>query len=192
MATLYPDRVFLSMCHRPNVAGLSMLYKVRTLITIIIMHLLYSNALLCICAENPWVLFSSWALITDCHLQLLECQVRFDGQALLWLSFLSLIRGRRFGGQCMLFKVYSNSNNCLFGELPSAFHICHNSSIKVCNLQNGFPATKSSNVEWPSMCLTPEHWMGLLKEQWILNTERIACICVCTSVRVVFLCTQLH
>ena len=40
MATFYPDRGFLSICHRPHVAGLSMLFKVRTLITIIIIHLL--------------------------------------------------------------------------------------------------------------------------------------------------------
>ena len=36
------------------------------------------------------------------------------------LSFLSLCHRRRVAGLSMLYKVNSNSNHCLFSELPSA------------------------------------------------------------------------
>ena len=62
-----------------------------------------------------------WWSAAECHLQLLARQVylvaRYNQ------SFLSLCHRRHVAGLCMLHKVNSNSNRCLFCELPSASSI---------------------------------------------------------------------
>ena len=54
------------------------------------------------------------------HLQLLERQVYSVATLCPDLSFFSLCYLHRVAGLIMLYKVYSNSNYCLFSELPSA------------------------------------------------------------------------
>ena len=61
-----------------------------------------------------------WESATECHLQLLERQVYSVARLCPDQSFLSLCHRRRVTGLSMLYKVNSNSNHCLFSELPSA------------------------------------------------------------------------
>ena len=61
-----------------------------------------------------------WRSAAECHLLLLELHV----YSVAWLcsdqTLLSLCHRRHVAAQCMLYKVNSNSNHCLFDELPSA------------------------------------------------------------------------
>ena len=82
-----------------------------------------SVLLRCYCAfVKPILEYCSpvWVSAAECHLQRLECQVFLVS----WLcpdqSFLSLSHWRHVAALWMLYKVNSNSNHCLFGELPSA------------------------------------------------------------------------
>ena len=61
-----------------------------------------------------------WWSAAKCHLQLLDRQVYSVARLLNDHSFLSLCHRRRVAGLSMLYKVNSNSNHCLFSELPSA------------------------------------------------------------------------
>ena len=56
----------------------------------------------------------------ECHLKLLKRQVYSVARLCPDQSFLSLCHRRRVAGLCMLYKGNSNSNQCLFSELPSA------------------------------------------------------------------------
>ena len=56
----------------------------------------------------------------ECHLQLLESQAYSVAGVCLDQTFLSLCHRRHVAALCMLYKVNSNSNHCLFSELPSA------------------------------------------------------------------------
>ena len=60
-----------------------------------------------------------WASVTECHLQLLWRQVYSVARLCPNQTFLSLCHRRHDAALCMLFKVNSNSNHCLFSELPS-------------------------------------------------------------------------
>ena len=61
-----------------------------------------------------------WGSAAECHLQLVELQVYSVARLCSDQSFLSVCHRRRVAGLSMLYKVNSNSNNWLFGELPSA------------------------------------------------------------------------
>ena len=61
-----------------------------------------------------------WRSAAERHLQLLERQVYSVARLCPDQSFLSLCLRRRVAGFSMLYKVNSNSNHCLFSELPSA------------------------------------------------------------------------
>ena len=61
-----------------------------------------------------------WGSAAKCHLQLLERLVYSVARLFLDQSFLSLCYLRRVVELIMLYKVNSNSNHCLFSELPSA------------------------------------------------------------------------
>ena len=56
----------------------------------------------------------------ECHHQLLERQVYSVVRLCPDQIFLSLCHRRHVAALCMLYKVNSNSNHCLFSELPSA------------------------------------------------------------------------
>ena len=60
-----------------------------------------------------------WGSAAECHLQILEYQVYSVARLCNDQSFLSLCHRRRVSGLSMLYKVNSNSNHCLFNELPS-------------------------------------------------------------------------
>ena len=61
-----------------------------------------------------------WGSAAECHLQLLERQVYSMTRRCPDQSFLPLCHRRRVAGLSILYKVNSNSNHCLFSELPSA------------------------------------------------------------------------
>ena len=61
-----------------------------------------------------------WGLADECHLQLLEHQVYPVARFFHDQSFLSLCHRRRVAWLSMVYKLNSNSNHCLFSELPSA------------------------------------------------------------------------
>ena len=63
----------------------------------------------------------------ECHLQLLERQVYSVARLCPEKSFLALCHRRRVALLSMLYKVNSNSNLCLFSELPSASNRVRNS-----------------------------------------------------------------
>ena len=61
-----------------------------------------------------------WGSAAECYLQLLDLQVYLVARLCSDHSYLSLCRRRHVAGQCMLYKISSNSAHCLFGGLPSA------------------------------------------------------------------------
>ena len=64
-----------------------------------------------------------WGTANECYLQLLECQVYSVAGFCPDQTFLSLLHTsdrRHVAALCMLYKVNSKSNHCLFSELPSA------------------------------------------------------------------------
>ena len=83
-------------------------------------HLCIASLLLCICSPNPWVFSPMWGSAAECHLQLLGRQVYSVARLCPDQTFLSLCHRRHVAALCMLHKVNSNLNNCLFRELPSA------------------------------------------------------------------------
>ena len=60
----------------------------------------------------------AWGSAAECHIQL--PQVYLVARFFLDQSFLSLCYRRRVVGLSLLYKANSNSNHCLFSELPSA------------------------------------------------------------------------
>ena len=115
-----------------------------------------------------------------CRLQLLERQVYSVSRLSLDQSFLSLCHRRHVAGLCMLCKVNSNSNHCLFSELSSAsigvrptrarqtwaaaaahpyqYEVSRWRTYKfvICFL----PAQVRIWNDLPTRCLTLERWMG--------------------------------
>ena len=61
-----------------------------------------------------------WGSAAECHFQLLGRQVYSVARLFPDQTFLSLCHRRHVASLCMLYKVTSNSNRCLFSELPSA------------------------------------------------------------------------
>ena len=61
-----------------------------------------------------------WGSAAECHLQLLERQVYSVSRFCPEYTFLSLCHRHHVAALCMLSKVNSNSNYCLFSDLPSA------------------------------------------------------------------------
>ena len=61
-----------------------------------------------------------WWSAAECHLQLFGRQVYSVARLYHDQSFLSLYHLRRVAGLSMMYKVNSDSNHCLFSELPSA------------------------------------------------------------------------
>ena len=61
-----------------------------------------------------------WGSAAECHLQRLERQVYSVAKLCNDQTFLSLCHRRHVNALCMLCKVNSNSNHCLFSELLSA------------------------------------------------------------------------
>ena len=61
-----------------------------------------------------------WRSAAECNRQLLEHQVFSVARLCPDQTFLSLCHRRHVVALCMLYKVNSYSNHCLFSELPSA------------------------------------------------------------------------
>ena len=67
-----------------------------------------------------------WGSAAECHLQLLERQVYAVARLCPDQTFLSLCPRRHIGALCMLYKVNSNSNHCLFSGLqPASVRVRH-------------------------------------------------------------------
>ena len=82
-------------------------------------HVGYFNAILQFCSPNPWVLFSG--LEVSCWMTPSPWPVLFGGKAFSWPEFLVVLSSASCCWvEYILYKVYSNSNHCLFSELPSA------------------------------------------------------------------------
>ena len=64
--------------------------------------------------------FPVWESAAECHLQFLERQVYSVARVCPDKSFLLLCLRLHVDGLSILYKVNSNSNHCLFSELPSA------------------------------------------------------------------------
>ena len=108
--------------------------------------------------------------------------MKWPGQLCPDQTFLSLCHRRHVAARCMLYNVISNSNHCLFNELPSAsvrFYIIElRLQLTLQGLKyHGVERPNSQNVacrprlcvEWPSLhCLTPECQIGL-REQSIVG-----------------------
>ena len=81
---------------------------------------LCASLLLCICSPNPWVFLSGMGVC--CGIS--SSASRPPGRQLTRLypdqTFVSLCHRRLVAALCMLYKINSNSNHCLFSELPSA------------------------------------------------------------------------
>ena len=61
-----------------------------------------------------------WGSAAECHLQFLERQLYSVARLCPDQRFLSLCHRCNVAAQCMLYKVNSDLNHCLFSELPSA------------------------------------------------------------------------
>ena len=61
-----------------------------------------------------------WGSAAECHFQLQERQVYSVARLYPDQTFLSLCHRRHVAALCILYKVNSNSNHCLFSELSSA------------------------------------------------------------------------
>ena len=109
----------------------------------------------------------------ECHLQLLERQVYSVARLCPDQSFLSLCYRRRVAGLSMLYNVNSNSNHCLFMELPSASTRVRNTraalqlshwslkyqGIERPNLQGLFcHLTFECGMTFHTLCLTPDYY----------------------------------
>ena len=60
-----------------------------------------------------------WGSAAECHFRQLERQVYWVGRLCPDQTFSSLYHRRHVDALCMLYQVNSNSNHCLFSELPS-------------------------------------------------------------------------
>ena len=115
-----------------------------------------------------------WGSAAECHLQVLERHV----YSVAWLcpdqTFLSLCHRRRVAGLSILHRVNSISNHCLFGAFPSTIEIdipelrpqlvhwnlkCQ--GVESPNLLGfSYRLRFDCGMTFPTMCLTPERWMG--------------------------------
>ena len=62
-----------------------------------------------------------WESAAECHLQHVERQVYSVARHCIDQTFLLLCHRRHVAALCMLYKVNSNSNHCLFNELLPAY-----------------------------------------------------------------------
>ena len=83
-------------------------------------HLYVTSLQFCICSSILEYCSPVWGSAAECHLQLLQRQVYSVTRPCPDQSFLSLCHRRRAAGLSILYKVNSNSNHCLFSELPSS------------------------------------------------------------------------
>ena len=116
-----------------------------------------------------------WGSAAECQLQLLERLVYSVARLCADHCFLSLCHRHHVAGLCMLYKDNSNSNHCLFSELPSASTrlrhtrpaaAAHPLEFKVSRCRT----SQLQGVSWrprfecgmtfPTLCLIPEVWMG--------------------------------
>ena len=115
---------------------------------------------------------------TECHLQLLERQVYSVARLCPDQTFSSLCHRRHVAALCMLYKVNSNSNHCLFSELPSASVRVRHSKLRL-QLTLEFEVSRCRTSQFarcflaaqthvrndlPSLCLTPERQMRLREQ----------------------------
>ena len=73
---------------------------------------------------------SVWGSAAEWHFQLLKWKVYLVARFCPDQTFLSLYHRRHVAALCMLYEVNSNSNHCLFSELPSAsVRVWHTQSV---------------------------------------------------------------
>ena len=112
-----------------------------------------------------------WGSAAECRLQLLDRQVYSVARLCRDQTFLSLCHRRHVHALCMLYRVNSNWNHCLFSELPSAsVRVQHSraaaaahpldfevSRCRTPNLQDVSCRPRFvCGMTFPTLCLTPE------------------------------------
>ena len=142
-----------------------------------------ASLLLCICSPILEYCPLVWGSAAECHLQLLERQVYSVANLCPNQPFLSLCHRRHVTALCMSYKINSNSNDCLFSELPygsvrvrysraaAAAHPlkCEVSSVEHPNLQGVSCRPRLVHgMTFHILCLTPKRKMGL-REQSIFR-----------------------
>ena len=138
-----------------------------------------ASLLLCIWSPNPWVLF--FGVIACCWMSSSAARTTgvFGGRLCLDQSFLSLCHPRHIAAMCMLYKVNWNWKHCLFCDVPCAsLRAQHTRGSAAANplkfevirwrtiqfLWCFLPAQTRVWITFPTLCLTPERWMGLREQ----------------------------
>ena len=146
------------------VSSVSQRIGIMTLVKMYICgHCCVTSLLFCICFPNPWVLFS--LVRVSCWMSPSASWTSgvFSGLALYRLRVALL---------SMLYKINSNSH-FLFSELPSTFTRHTRAAATAHPLELEGPGVERPNLlglssrlrfvcgmTYPTLCLTPERWMG--------------------------------
>ena len=132
-------------------------------------HLCVTSLLFCICSP----ILRYFTRIPDA--QLLERQVCSVARLCQDESFLSLCHRRCVAGLSMLYKVNSNSNHCMYSELPSASTRVRHTWAAAASHPLEFEVSRCSTsnllglfcrlrfdcgMSYPTLCLILERWMG--------------------------------
>ena len=141
----------------------------------------------------------SLSIVLHCGGQLLNLAFSFlSSRCIRWpgfvpISFLSLFHRGRVAGLSMLHKVYSNSNHCLFCELPSLPlefelrpQLIHWTSkyqgLERPNLQGVSCRPRfECGMTFPTLCLILECWMVASLSCGFFSFPWRRCLCGCES-----------
>ena len=139
-----------------------------------------------------------WGTAAECHFQLLERQVYSVARLFPDQTFLSWCHRCHVATLCMLYKVNSNSNHCMFSELPSAsvrvrriraataahpleFEVSRcRKNVPICKV---FPTCSDSIEDWPSTGtldgFKEQSIVGILPEFFFLSFSWFRCLWGC-------------
>ena len=89
-----------------------------------------------------------WGSAAECHIQLLERQVYSVAMLCPYQTFLSLCHRRHLAALCMLHKVNSDSNHCLFSELPPAsVRVRHTQAMQLIDKSLKYQGVERPNLQ---------------------------------------------
>ena len=126
------------------------------------------------CSLNPKVLFFGVGPAADCHMQFFSVRcVRWPGFVLIRVSCHCVVDVVSPDSVYKQHKVISNSNHCLFSEVPSvSTRIKHTRAADATHALE-FEVSKCRSSQFakvrmrmtPTLFLIPEGWMGLRERQ---------------------------
>ena len=96
----------------------------------------------------------AWGSAAECHLQFLEHQVYSVATLCPDQTFLSLCQRRHVAALCMVCKVNSNSNHCLFSELPSVSVTVRHTRVAAAAHTLEFAVSRCRTSQY-AMCFLP-------------------------------------